>query len=351
MRIAIVDDTLMNVVALRRIIENDAQHSIAWIANNGTEAVKFCLKDTPDIILMDIIMPVMNGVEATKKIMENSPCAILLVTSSVDTNASKVFEAMGAGALDVINTPVLEDSTGEKLDNNLLNKITMISRLITHSNKQQKDNAKVSCIKKINKNIPLIAIGSSTGGPSALVELLCNIPEDFPASFVIVQHVDEQFIEGFVKWLNGKVSIPVHMAQDGDIVKIGTVLVADSKKHLTLSENQVLNYTSHPEDYPYIPSVNVFFNSVAHYWQGDAMGILLTGMGRDGAKGLLEMKNKGFTTIAQEKSTCAVYGMPKAAIDIDAANLVLSPTEINKEIVRYFTDKDTSHKINNSVEI
>ena len=349
MRIAIVDDTLMSVIALRRIIESDTQHSVAWIANNGEEAVKSCLQDTPDIILMDIIMPVMDGVAATKEIMKNSPCAILLVTSSVDSNASKVFEAMGAGALDAINTPVLEDSTGEKSDDYLLNKINMIGNLITHSNKTQKN--KISTIKKINNDFPLIVFGSSTGGPSALVDALCNIPEDFPASFVIVQHVDQQFIKGFVSWLNDKVSMPVRLAKNGEVIKPGTILVANSIKHLTLSENQKLSYTSHPEDYPYIPSANVFFNSIARYWQGNAMGILLTGMGRDGAQGLLEMKNKGFTTIAQEESSCAVYGMPKAAVDIDAADLILSPLEINAKIVHSFTDKDALQKINYKMEI
>lgn len=351
MRIAIVDDTLMSVIALRRIIEADAQHSIAWIANNGEEAVKSCLQDTPDIILMDIIMPVMDGVEATKEIMENSPCAILLVTSSVNSNASKVFEAMGAGALDAINTPVLEDSTGEKSDDYLLNKIKMIGNLITHSNKKQKSSNKITTNEKINNSTPLIVLGSSTGGPNALVDALSKIPEDFPASFVIVQHVDKQFIQGFVSWLNGKVPMPVRMAQSGEIITTGTIYISNSDKHLTLSENQELEYTSHPEDYPYIPSVNVFFNSIARYWQGEAMGILLTGMGRDGAQGLLEMKNKGFPTIAQEESTCAVYGMPKAAVDIDAAEFILSPLEINAKIVHSFADKDALQKTNNKMEI
>jgi two-component system response regulator WspF len=348
MRIAIVDDTLMSVIALRRIIENDEQHSVAWVASNGAEAVKACSEDTPDIILMDIIMPVMDGVEATKKIMQSSPCAILLVTSNVNSNATKVFEAMGAGALDVINTPILDDSTDEQTDHHLLNKIATIGKLISLSNKKSK--AKISNINKNNKSIPLITIGSSTGGPTALVDILCNIPENFPACFIIVQHVDQQFIEGFVRWLNEKIHMPVNLAKSGDTIKAGTVLVSNSKNHLILSENKILNYTSHPKDYPYIPSVDVFFDSVSRCWEGAAMGVLLTGMGRDGAKGLLEMKNKGFTTIAQEKSTCAVYGMPKAAVDINAANLILSPLEINSKIVQYFADKDFPNKNNNTVE-
>ncbi len=345
MLIAIVNDTIMSVVALQKIIESDAQHSIAWIAYNGEEAVEFCEKDTPDLILMDIIMPVMDGVKATRKIMKNSPCAILLVTSSVNSNASKVFEAMGAGALDAINTPVIENTTGETLDNNLLNKITMIGKLITHSNKKQTTRYKIAPNKVANNKIPIVAIGSSTGGPSALVKVLNNIPENFPAAFVVVQHVDKQFVEGFINWLDDQIAMPVRMAQAGEIVEAGIVLVANSKDHLVLTENQVLGYTKDPEDYPYIPSVNIFFNTVASNWTGDAMGILLTGMGKDGAIGLLEMKNKGFPTVAQEESTCAVYGMPKAAVELDAANLILSPIEINTQIMQSFMDNDNPVKI------
>lgn len=350
MRIAIVNDTLMSVAALRRIIESDEEHSIAWVAHDGNEAVKACAEDTPDLILMDIIMPVMDGVDATKYIMKNSPCAILLVTSSVDSNASKVFEAMGAGALDAINTPVLENSAGESQDNNLLRKITTIGKLFSHSEKKQETDSEVSSMKKTDYKTPLIAIGSSTGGPSALVDVLKDIPESFPACFIIVQHVDKQFVEGFISWLNDQITLPVRMAKSGETLKTGTVLVSDSKKHLILSDKQVLSYTKHPEDYPYIPSVDVFFDSVANYWPGDAIGILLTGMGRDGAKGLLEMRNKGFPTIAQKKSTCAVYGMPKAAIDIKATNLSLSPIEISLKIVHDFSDNDDSNKINNNME-
>lgn len=348
MRIAIVNDTLMSVVALRKIVESDKRHSIAWIAHDGEESVKLCLDDTPDLILMDIIMPVMDGVEATKKIMEKSPCAILLVTSSVNSNASKVFEAMGAGALDAVNTPILETAYGKTQDDGLLKKINMIGKLITYSNKKQNFSSIAFPAKISSNKTSLIAIGSSTGGPNALVNVLKNVPEGFPAAFVIVQHVDEQFVDNFVHWLDNQVALPVQIARIGDVIEAGTILVANSKKHLTLSEKQSLTYTQNPKDYPYIPSVDVFFKSVAHNWAGEAMGILLTGMGRDGAKGLLEMKNNGFPTIAQEESTCAVYGMPKAAVNLNAADLILSPLEINAKIVQSFTHKDSLKIINNT---
>lgn len=340
MRIAIVNDTLMSVIALKKIVELESKNSIIWIAYDGEEAVKLCAIDTPDIILMDIIMPVMDGVEATKEIMKHSPCAILLVTSSVDSNASKVFEAMGAGALDAINTPVIGNDNIELIDNSLLNKIKMIGKLITHNHNNPIVN--ITTATKDCTNIPLVVIGASTGGPTALVETLKNIPKNFPASFIIVQHVDKEFISGFINWLNDQLTLPVRMAVSGDKIEAGTILVSDSAKHLILSKDNILRYTNEPVEYPYIPSVNVFFESVAQYWDGDAIGILLTGMGRDGAQGLLKMKNKKFTTITQKESTCAVYGMPKAAVDMKAADLILSPVEINKEIMHSYANLDAN---------
>ena len=342
MRIAIVNDSLMAVEALKRVVLSNKEHTVIWVANDGQEAVTLCKNDTPDIILMDIIMPVMDGVEATRQIMQNSPCAILLVTSSVTSNTSKVFEAMGAGALDAINTPILEQTSESGMGEDLLNKINLIRKLVKHENKPQAVVDKPVKTKEQSDKISLIAIGCSTGGPSALVSVLNKIPANFPAAFVIVQHVDKQFIDGFISWLNDQITLPVQMARNGDSVKTGTVLVADSDQHLTFTKNQSLSYTIEPEDYPYKPSVNVFFESVAHYWKENALGILLTGMGRDGANGLLEMKNKGFATIAQDESTCAVYGMPKEAVKLNAANSVLSPVEINTKIVQSFTNQDKS---------
>lgn len=351
MRIAIVNDTLMSVVVLRRIIESDKQHNVAWIAENGEEAVKLCEQDTPDLILMDIIMPVMDGVEATRQIMQQSPCAILLVTSTITGNTSKVFDAMGAGALDVINTPVIDETNESNMGEDLLKKINTIRKLITFETKEQPPEKNLIKNEIINETTTLIAIGSSTGGPSALVEVLNEIPVNFPAAFVVVQHIDKQFIESLIKWLDEQISLPVRMAKNGDKIEVGTVLVADSEQHLTLTKKQTLVYTPEPKDYPYKPSVNVFFDSIAHNRLENSIGVLLTGMGKDGANGLLSMQEKGFTTIAQEESSCAVYGMPKAAVELNAADLVLPPVEINAKIVQSLVDKDISSIINKNMEI
>ena len=334
MRIAIVNDTSMISITLQKIIESDKNHTVSWIAENGADAIERYKEDPPDLILMDIIMPIMDGVETTREIMNIAPCAILLVTSSVDGNASKVFDAMGAGALDAINTPIFDETDNSKMGKTLLERINIINKLIIYDNVPQVK--KPSETVNTNETTTLITIGSSTGGPDALVKVLKDIPLNIPAAFIIIQHIDKQFINGFVSWLNDQISLPVQIAKEGDSIKVGTVLVAKSEQHLSLTKNQTLTYTSTPEDCPYKPSVNVFFDSVAKNRLENSIGILLTGMGKDGATGLLSMKEKGFTTIAQEQSSCAVYGMPKAAIDINAEDLKLSPIEINKKIMQSF---------------
>lgn len=333
MRIAIVNDTVMSVVALQKVIECNEQFSVAWIAYNGKEAVKYCAEDTPDLILMDIVMPEMDGVEATKQIMQNSACAILIVTSTIEGNSSKVFEALGAGALDVIHTPILTETDDCIIGYDLCKKIRMIGSLISYDVKTEVPQNNHAKNKILNETTTLIAIGSSTGGPTALTQVLENLPENYPAAFVITQHIDKQFINDFVKWLGEQINLPVRIACNGDRIEVGTVLVANSEQNIILTKDQTLSYTSEPKDCPYKPSVTTFFESIAYNRLENSIGILLTGMGKDGAAGLLAMHQKGFTTVAQEESSCAVYGMPKAAIDLDAADLILPPKEINAKLM------------------
>ena len=337
MRIAIVNDMFIAIEALRRVVLTIAEHQIVWIAKDGAEAVAKCAKDTPDLILMDLIMPVMDGVEATRQIMKRSPCAILIVTVSIKQNSAKVFEAMGYGAIDAVNTPVLGDKSTPGAALALLGKIAMIA-------KADKPNPSLSTANKLNplstsvrplpfplqasSSLPLIAIGSSTGGPKALSIILSRLPADFGAAIVIVQHVDAQFAGGMVDWLNQLTPLTVKKAAVGDHPQKGVVLVACTNDHLCLQANQTLNYVREPIDYPYRPSIDVFFKSVAHYWSAQGTAVLLTGMGRDGAEGLRLLRDAGWHTIAQDQASCAVYGMPKTAVELNAAVEVLNPEAI-----------------------
>jgi len=341
MRIAIVNDTRIALEGLKRVIASAPEHEIIWLAHDGVEAVKCCNADTPDLILMDLIMPNMDGVEATRQIMTQCPCAILVVTSTVSGNTPQVFEAMGAGALDAVNTPVIGADNMAEGSLTLLQKINTISKLICAEGPSS--TAPIQTPKGQTKtNHMLIAIGSSTGGPRALAQILGNLPANLPASIVIIQHVDQQFSQSFIDWLNEQTPLTVRMAQHNTTPQPGTVLVSDSNKHLTINAQGKLIYVDEPRDYPYRPSVNVFFSSMAKYWMGNAIGILLTGMGKDGANGLLDMRTRGFATIAQNQVSCAVYGMPKAAVHLNAADSILHINKIAPQIAEWVSSKQHS---------
>jgi two-component system response regulator WspF len=338
MRIGIVNDSALAVESLRRVVTSIPEHSVAWIAHDGAESVWRCTQERPDLILMDLIMPVMDGVEATRRIMEHTPCPIVIVTATVEGNASMVFQAMGVGALDAVNTPVLgPDGEGEGRQQ-LLDKIGVIARLIRSQKTVVAHTQPMSSAirRTMVGNEKLVAIGASSGGPHALAKVLSGLPEDFPSPIVIVQHVDQKFSQELAEWLNKQCSLEVRLAQEGDTLKKGRVLIAGNNDHLILKADRTLAYTPEPVDQPYRPSVDVFFNSLIQHWVGDLVAVLLTGMGRDGAQGLLQLRSKGVHTIAQNEATCAVYGMPKAAILLNAAVEVLPIEDISKVLVRYF---------------
>jgi two-component system response regulator WspF len=336
MRIAIVNDSLLAVESLRRVIATAPEHEIAWLAYNGAEAVERCAQDTPNLILMDLIMPVMDGVVATRQIMTHTPCAILVITATIQGNGAKVFEAMGAGALDALNTPILgADGQGTGKED-LLRKIANIGRLINGGNRFGARGIEAKPVKGTGKGTCLLAIGASTGGPAAVVSLLAGLPDKFQGAVLLAQHMDEQFLSSFAEWLSAQCKLPVRVAQPGDRPTPGVVLVAGSKDHLILRSDGTVGYTSDPVDYPFRPSVNAFFESIATQWQGPALGVLLTGMGRDGANGLLAMRNKGHHTIAQDKASCAVYGMPRAAVELGAAQEVLGLEQIAASVSSAF---------------
>jgi two-component system response regulator WspF len=179
----------------------------------------------------------------------------------------------------------------------------------------------------------LIGIGASAGGPAALATLLGGLPKDFPAAVVLIQHVDEHMARGMAEWLCLHSALPVRVAAEGDRPMLGSVLLAATNDHLVLKTPDRLGYSAEPRDYVYRPSVDEFFKSIVHHWRGDVIGVLLTGMGRDGAIGLKALRNKGRHTIAQDEESCAVYGMPKAAAKLDAAVDILPLARIASRLV------------------
>ena len=315
MRIAIVNDMAMAMEALARIIRQ-SEHQLAWCAYNGAEAVKLTAIDPPDLILMDLVMPIMDGVQATRHIMQSHPCPILIVTASIEHHCDIVFEAMGAGALDAIATPSFEEA------NIVLKKIALLG-LLSKPARQLDTSSRLRNDHRVSAEKHLVAIGSSSGGPTALASLLSRLPEDFHSPVVVLQHMDVQFASQFAAWLSEKTPLKVKIVNDGDELQAGYVYVAANDSHLVMNSECRLYYNVEPCETFYRPSVDVFFRSVAKHWNHFVTAILLTGMGQDGAQGLLELRGAGAYTVAQDETTSAVFGMPKAAVRLGAAVDVL----------------------------
>ncbi|MGA0611153.1 chemotaxis response regulator protein-glutamate methylesterase [Caldimonas sp. KR1-144] len=338
MRIAIVNDMPLAVEALRRVLARRADHQLAWIAHDGREAVEQCARDTPDLVLMDLEMPQLDGVEATRRIMARTPCAILVVTGDVGARAAQVFEAMGAGALDAVDTPSLAQGLHGDGADSLLRKLDGIDAQLRGRGRAPAGSGPPAGAAAAQ----LVAIGASAGGPAALATLLAGLPITFPAALVIVQHVDAQFAAGMAQWLGQHCRLPVQLAREGDAPRAGTVLLAGTNDHLLLRSANRLGYSEEPRDEAYRPSVDVFFHSVCRHWPGRAIGVLLTGMGRDGAQGLKALRDQGHYTIAQDQASSTVFGMPKAAIALGAACAVLPVQQIAARLAERLAITTTS---------
>ena len=344
MRIALVNDGVTAIEAMRRVVISRPNNRLAWIAHDGTEAIHLCTRDTPDLILMDLIMPRMDGVEATRRIMARSPCAIVVVTADIDVHSSKVFEAMGAGALDAVNTPVLERPGARGGGDALLAKIETIRKLLgTDRGDTQPALPLRPARQPPQQRGCLIGIGASAGGPSALAEVLAHFPADFASPVVIVQHIDAQFAAGLASWLDGQSPLRVRLARDGDRPEAGLALLAGQDKHLVFASPTRLAYSRQPADCAYCPSVDLFFKSAERFWPGEVIGVVLSGMGRDGAEGLRGLHRKGHHTIAQDRLSSAAYGMPAAAAELRAATEILALDKIGPRLRNVVLQKTKTH--------
>ena len=333
MRIAIVNDLALAVEVLRRLVRSVPEYQVAWTAANGAEAVEKCARDRPDLILMDLIMPLMNGVQATRAIMKQSPCAILIVTATVCGNADKVFAALSAGALDAVATPVFGASGGIDGGEELLRKIALMGKLILQAGRELPPAAGSLPQRSPAQRPQLVALGASTGGPNALAAILHELPQDLGAAVAIVQHLDLQFVPAFAEWLGSQTKLPVSVIRENVKPDAARVYVAGTNDHLVVGADLAFHYASEPAEYPYRPSVDEFFLSLGRYWPRPGVACLLTGMGRDGAQGLLALRQAGWRTIAEDQKTCVVYGMPRAAAEIDAAAEVLPVQDISSAIL------------------
>jgi two-component system, chemotaxis family, response regulator WspF len=339
MRVAIVNDVRLAVEALRRMLATIPGCEVAWVASDGEEAVAKCASDRPDLLLMDLVMPVMDGVEATQRIMRASPCPILIVTSTVDGHLERVYNALGAGALDAVQGPVFRSDGTLDGAQPVVKKIRTLQRLPASAVGANGAAAAATPEAASAAPVPasaatdarteaLLVLGASTGGPEALRTVLHGFSRSFTAPIVVVQHLGADFVPGFVTWLASQTGRVIEAVAPGQRPEHGKVLVACSDDHLVLRPDGTLAYVVEPSSLPYRPSVDVFFGSLAANGPSRGVAAVLTGMGRDGAEGLLALRRAGWRTFAQDEATSVVFGMPRAARDVGAAQEVLPLTTL-----------------------
>jgi two-component system chemotaxis response regulator CheB len=348
-RVLIVEDSFVCAEIIKQILETDKEIEVIGIAKNGEEAIKIVSELKPDIITMDIHMPKMNGLEATEYIMAYHPTPIIVVSSSIhDRDTHLAFEAISAGALDVLEKPdpVIWENFAQ-VGTELINKVKFLSKVkvITHVRGKKKlrkiaalkqEPAKIDETKKfLNRvfEIPgIVVIAASTGGPQAIGKIVSSLPKNYPLPVVIGQHLAEGFIGGFAEWLSSISKMPVRIAQHHEEIKHSTIYVCPVKKNTIIVEPGVFELVPpRPEDI-YHPSLDLLVSTAAGTFKMNTIGVILTGMGSDGAKGMKRVHDLGGHTIAQDKETSTVFGMPKAAIDLGAINEVLPLDDIGEKL-------------------
>ena len=333
MRIGIVNDLALAREVLRRAVLSVPGYVVAWLAEDGDDAVAKAYASPPDVILMDLIMPRVNGVEATRQIMQRAPCPILVVTSSVSTNYAMACRAMGAGAVDAVDTPTLGPGGSVQNAEKLVARLAQLEAALEGTTGSSVITAQPTRSPAADAP-PLVVLGASTGGPEALTHVVSAFPANFPAAVLVSQHIGADFAPGLVQQLAAWCRLPVRAAKDGDAPTAGVVHVAVSNDHMEYSPDRLLRYTAHPQNSPFRPSVDVLFSSAAAHSPRLGVGVLLTGMGRDGAEGLLRLRSAGWHTIAQNEETSVVKdGMPKAAVSRGAAVEVLPLQHIGESVV------------------
>ncbi|MDO9424033.1 MAG: chemotaxis-specific protein-glutamate methyltransferase CheB [Methylobacter sp.] len=336
-RVLVVEDSPSVREFLVYLFASDQEIRVIGTANNGEEALAAVKDKKPDVITMDIHMPKMDGYTATRAIMESFPTPIVIVTGSSSTRElATTLSALEAGALAVIKRPVGIDhpdhaATARELIQTvkLMSEVKVIKRWAQRRTPAQEGiKPIVPELVPISREVRLVAIGSSTGGPLALQQLLSKLPKDFYVPIIIVQHIAPGFTEGFAKWLEESSGFPVSVAANGELMHPGYAYVAPNGFQTTIDVyGRITLQNSSPEN-GHLPSVSCLFRSVAAVYGSSAVGILLTGMGKDGAAELGLMKAKGAVTFAQDKESSVVHGMPGEAIELGVASYVLSPDKI-----------------------
>jgi two-component system chemotaxis response regulator CheB len=339
-RVLVVDDSLTVRKRIVEALSEDPDLQVVGEGEDGKQAIELCNRLRPDVVTLDMMMPVMTGVAAAEYIMAYCPTPILIVSAS--TNRGELFrtyDALAAGAIDVLDKPGANVSA-EGWEERLRRTVKLVSRIkvITHPRARlAAGRREASAIARERRDgaSRVIAIGGSTGSPGVIVDILRRLPRDLACPVLLVIHINEPFGAAFAEWLDGQSPLRVRYARDGERpwgISDARVLMAPPGKHLVL-DHGALRLTGDPERHSCRPSVDVLFESIAADVGSDAVACLLTGMGRDGAAGLLAIRRAGGATIAQDEATSVVFGMPREAIMLGAAEQILPVHEIGPALV------------------
>lgn len=348
-RVLIVDDSSFMRMAIRSILSKEPSIDIVGTASDGMEGVEKAIALKPDVITMDIEMPRMDGIAALRQIMAKAPTKVIMVSTLTNEGAKSTFEALDAGAIDYIPKNVTDSADAQKIfREELLSKVKGAIRS-RFGGSVAAIQARPAIAPQVHrpvssrlgsKKISYVGIGASTGGPVALQEVLSRIPVSFPYGIMVGIHMPKAFTGPYADRLNAKCSMNIREAVDGDVLKPGTVLIAPGGMHTTLVRQggnivvKVVPTSAYPQ-YVYIPSVDLLISTMAEATNGSMLGVILTGMGSDGFKGMQILKGKGGVTIAQDEATSTIYGMPKACVDGGVADEVLPLGQIGFEIAKF----------------
>lgn len=342
-RVLVADDSPTVRLMLCRMLEKDDDIKVVGTAADGREAIEQVETLGPDLVTMDVNMPVLDGLSAIEHIMAYNPVPVLVVSSVIDKeNTANAARALGAGAVDVIGKPT--PSSLEEFDDigaDLRARIKMLSRVrvITHPRARLLnhiyDVPTIVPTKESAAGCRLVAIGSSTGGPQALQRILCSLPSDFCAGIVIVQHITAGFTDGLIEWLGGSTSLKVKKGTDGHLIEPGEAIIAPDGIHMTVTSAGRIQLVQRQLPGPHKPSIDVLLESVADAYGSSAVGVILTGMGRDGAQGIKAMHDHGGRTIAQDKNTSVIFSMAKEAIKLGGVDRVVPLSEVSRLMMEF----------------
>lgn len=362
LRILIVDDSALMRRLIRTMLDRDPELTVVGEAADGREAIARTAELKPDLITLDVRMPVMDGVETTRQIMAYQPTPILVLTASLSRyDVDITFQMLDAGALDVMEKPKLSDSAAlERARIALTRKIKLLARVkvvthlrgrrtqlrIEHEKLRKTTNTTAAALPSVpvqpppssfsmlNSQFPVVVIGASTGGPRVIQQILAGLPADYGAAVLIIQHIAQGFSAGFVEWMATHSMLPISLAEAGNRLKPGHVVVAPDRFDMMLGVDGRVKLSTQPVLLQR-PAIDITMQSVAEACGPLTVGVLLTGMGRDGALGMLSIRRAGGYTIAQDEASSTIFGMPKAAIELGAIQEVLPPSKITEALIAY----------------